>query len=246
VSDDGGVLPVRLVSPDRFASMLTPLVGSRVSLVDGIGNVGDRLIDGAVRRLLVDFGIPWRTVNPFFDPIDADFVLLPGGGSMGAWRAAAHRDAARASGVPCIVLPSTFMAPDDTPYHRVHVRERGSLQYRPDGVLTPDPALAFDFPEVPAPLYGRAVFLRCDGHSAFAPLPKVDPCSTCYTVEQYVAFAARYEHLVTDRLHLAIVALGIGRRATLLPTSYHKNRSMWTTWLADLGCEWADRPEGLE
>jgi hypothetical protein len=109
---------VKLMPPEGFAPMLDPLVGSSASVVDGIGNVGDRLIDGAVRSLLAEFGIPWRTVNPFFDPIESDYVLLPGGGSMGAWRAAEHREAARNSGVPCIVLPSSFMTPDDTPFRK--------------------------------------------------------------------------------------------------------------------------------
>jgi exopolysaccharide biosynthesis predicted pyruvyltransferase EpsI len=234
---------MRLLPIDKFADIFNPLAGKHVAVTDGLGNVGDRLIDAATRQLLKDFGLSWNTVNPFCDPIEADYVLLAGGGSMGAWRAATHRNAALASGVPCILLPQSFMDEDDTPFHRAYVREVASLQWRPDGILAPDLALGYDFPETDEPLYEQGLFLRCDGHSMFPAIPKVDPCAVCHTVNQYLAVAEKYEHIVTDRLHLAIIALGIGRRATLLPVSYHKNRSMWETWLKDLGCEWADRPE---
>lgn len=237
---------MRLLQKEQFAAIFEPLKGQHVAVTDGVGNVGDRIIDAATRQLLSDFGIRWQTINPFCDPVEADLILLFGGGSMGAWRAAAHRRAALDSGVPCILLPQSFMAPDDTPFTKVFVREQGSRQFRPDGILAPDLAMGYEFPEVGPPLYEQGTFLRHDGHSNFPALAKVDPCATCYTVGQYIDFASRYQHVVTDRLHLAITALGIGRRATLLPASYHKNRSMWETWLKDLGCEWADHPTTVE
>lgn len=235
---------MRLLSKEHFAGIFDPLVAQRVAVVDGRGNAGDEIIHAATRQLLREFGIQWQTVNPFCDDIEADAILLFGGGSMGAFPAAqAARRAALNTGIPCIVLPQSFIAPEDMPYQRVFVREQASLQYCPHGILAPDLALGFGFPKTTPPVYQKGVFLRHHGHSAFPALAKVDPCSFCHTAADYVQFAAKYEHIVTDRIHLAITALGIGRRATLLPVAYHKNRSMWATWLKDLGCHWADRPE---
>jgi exopolysaccharide biosynthesis predicted pyruvyltransferase EpsI len=58
----------------------------------------------------------------------------------------------------------------------------------------------------------------------------------------YLALAARHRRIITDRLHMAIAGLHAGRDVTLLANAYHKNRSMHETWLAALGCRFADRP----
>jgi hypothetical protein len=58
----------------------------------------------------------------------------------------------------------------------------------------------------------------------------------------YVRAAACYANIYTDRLHFAISGLLAGRSVTLLGNSYHKNRSMWETWLRRAGCGWGDTP----
>jgi exopolysaccharide biosynthesis predicted pyruvyltransferase EpsI len=58
-----------------------------------------------------------------------------------------------------------------------------------------------------------------------------------------MALAARYRRIITDRLHCAIAGLHAGREVTLLPNNTHKNRSMHETWLADLGCRFAESVE---
>jgi len=233
-----------LLTKEHFAEVFEPLRGQRVSLIDGRGNAGDEIIHAATRQLLREFGVNWTTVNPFWDYIDTEVILIFGGGSMGGpWpHATALRVSALNTGIPCIVLPQSFIKAEDMPYEKVFVREKASLSYCPNGILAPDLALGYQFPEVQPAKYEKGLFLRM-WHSAFPALPKVDPCVHCHTAGQYIHFAANYQHIVTDRLHLAITMLGIGRRVTLLPSDYHKNRSMWETWLKDLGCEWANRPE---
>ncbi|NUQ61887.1 MAG: polysaccharide pyruvyl transferase family protein [Pirellulales bacterium] len=238
---------MRLLSMDRFALIFDGLREKRVGVVDGFGNPGDRLLDAAARQLLDAFGIRHVTVNPFADApgtYPADVLLLAGGGSMGGPRQCVLiRQRALEHGLPCIVLPQSFHAPEEcAAYEKVYVRERASLNLWPPGILGPDLALGYDFPAMPAPRFDRGVFLRADGHAMFADRGAVDPAAFCYTPQDYFAFVAAYRHIVTDRLHLAIVALGLGRKATLLPVAYHKNRSMWETWLKDLGCTWSDRP----
>jgi exopolysaccharide biosynthesis predicted pyruvyltransferase EpsI len=55
--------------------------------------------------------------------------------------------------------------------------------------------------------------------------------------------ASRYRRIITDRLHFAIAGLHAGREVTLLPNNSHKNRSMHETWLAGLGCHFAESVE---
>jgi exopolysaccharide biosynthesis predicted pyruvyltransferase EpsI len=55
--------------------------------------------------------------------------------------------------------------------------------------------------------------------------------------------ATQYKRIITDRLHFAISGLILGRETTILPNSYHKNRSMYETWLRDLGCNFAENLE---
>lgn len=239
---------MRLLPLDRFAHVFEPLCSrGRIGIVDGFGNPGDKLLDAAARQLLQAFGLSWTTINPIADPpncCDVDVILLAAGGSMGGPRECIiHRQRGLAWGKPCIVLPQSFHAPEDcSRYETVYVREKASLEMHPSGIYAPDIALGYDWPTVGKPHLGKAVFCRNGGHSLFAHLGTKDPATYCYDHRDYIAEVSKHSHIVTDRLHLAITALGLGRRATLLPVSYHKNRSMWECWLRDLGCEWADEP----
>ena len=58
--------------------------------------------------------------------------------------------------------------------------------------------------------------------------------------KEYILLAARYETIFTNRLHFAIAGLIAGRKVTLLPNSYFKNKSIWECWLKDLGCLWSE------
>ncbi len=143
-------------------------------------------------------------------------------------------------GLPTTVLPQSFTSREDRHYHRVFVRERTSMSLAGNGILAPDLALGLDYVSTVSPSRRRGVFLRGDSEGV---VPRGwlarDPVRRCRTARQYLELAARYEHLVTDRLHFAISALLVGRRVTLLPNVYHKNRSMFETWLQALGCEFA-------
>lgn len=57
--------------------------------------------------------------------------------------------------------------------------------------------------------------------------------------------------IITDRLHAALMGWMLGREVVMLPNSYHKNRSFFDTWFADIGKDggihWADTVEaGLQ
>jgi hypothetical protein len=129
------------------------------------------------------------------------------------------------------------------------VRERTSLAAVPGCILAPDLALGIRGTNmVLPPRASHGVFLRSDIEQLLLPrypsLP--DPALVCTTPHEYFALASLFEHIFTDRLHFAIAGLIAGRTVTLLPNSYHKNRSMFDTWLSGLGCEWRDDLNGIE
>lgn len=240
---------MRLLPLSTFDPIFAPLRGLRVGVVDGHGNVGDQLIYLATRQLLDTFGVDWITQTP--DDCDrVDKLLLFGGGNLGSRyereleiRRRTVENAVR-RGVPLIVLPQSLMSPEPGPFERVYVRERESLKLCPEGVLAPELALGYDYePSSADPSEAVGFFLRQDGERHVRTLPGTqDPARLCPTPADYLALAGRYAHIVTDRLHFAICGLLNRRRVTLLPNSYHKNRSIWESWLSDLGCKWADDP----
>ncbi len=255
---------MQLLSDDHFSAIFAPLVGKRVGLVDGQGNVGDHLIWRGTRQLLDRAGIDWhqenfpggrfdgpgnwlqnhwrRTVWPRSLP---DVLLLFGGGNMGSDYVQPYRIRQRALGlgVPAIVLPQSFMSVESGPYLRVFIREEDSRQFCPQGILAPDMALGYRYDREVQPVHTTGLFLRQDAEALFPEVVSLgDPVALSPTVDDYLALAGSAEHILTDRLHFAVAGLLNRRRVTLLPNTYHKNRSMWECWLKDLGCEWADTP----
>jgi hypothetical protein len=233
-----------LLTPVAFATVFEPLVGRRVGYVRPIGNVGDRLIELATVQLFATYGIGWQLVDPQTPPPEGlDLLAFGGGGNMGTLyrNNYALRTQALAVGLPLVILPQSFTTPEDRGFARVYVRERGSLALHPGGILAPDLALGLDWPAPPRPDRDLGLFLRRDGERTgwWKPRRQLDPVKWVEDPGSYLALAARYRRLVTDRLHMAIAGLHAGRDVTLLANAYHKNRSMHETWLAALGCRFA-------
>jgi exopolysaccharide biosynthesis predicted pyruvyltransferase EpsI len=233
----------RLLPLEAFAHVFEPLRGRRIGFVRPRGNVGDSLIEWGMRQLLEEFGVGWALFDPNAnDPREFDELVFGGGGNMGTryvdnW---SLRGRLLELGLPVTILPQSFTSAEDRPYRRVYVRERASLAYCPTGILAPDLALGLRPPPVPAPTHRKGVFLRRDSER----LPGIswfrrDPVRLCRTPQEYLALAARYERIVTDRLHFATCGLLAGREVTLIANNYHKNVSMYETWLRGLGCGFA-------
>jgi hypothetical protein len=235
----------RLLGPEAFAQVCEPLVGRRVGYVRPVGNVGDDLIELAMAQLFATYGIRWSLVHLDAAPqaLDGlDMLVFGGGGNMGTRYPGNHdlRGQALATGLPLVILPQSFTSAEDRTFHRVYVRERASLAYRPDGILAPDLALGLAWPEPTRPTHDLGLYLRRDQErGGRKPLLARDPIRLADTPAEYLAFAARHRRIVTDRLHFAVAGLHAGRDVTLVANDYHKNRSMHETWLADLGCRFA-------
>jgi len=176
----------------------------------------------------------------------ADVLVFGGGGSMGTRSEPnyALRTQALASGLPVVILPQSFTDREDRRFARVFVRERASLDLRADGILAPDLMLGLEWPEARSPVQDLGILMRRDHERTGRRLQlSRDPATLCRTPAESLALAARYRRIITDRLHFAIAGLHAGREVTLLPNNYHKNRSMHETWLAELGCRFAESVE---
>jgi exopolysaccharide biosynthesis predicted pyruvyltransferase EpsI len=234
---------MRLIDLSEFEPIFEPLSGLTVGIVDGIGNIGDQLLYLAVRRFCKEFNVEHFTVNALAeDPIPkCDKLLLFGGGNIGHPPAVAIRAKAFESGIPCWLLPQSVIRHEDLECEKMFFRESVSRNIIGDGEIAPDLALGFDFPEADVKKSGSVTFLRKNGGSVHHHIKRslrVDPATLCHTPEDYWNLAGQFEEITTDRLHLAVCALGMKTKTTLLPINYHKNLAMFEEWLAPLGCRW--------
>ena len=244
-----------LVDPSAWAAVFEPLRGKRIGYVQGrFGNAGDALIHYGTLRLLAWYGVnftilnpkPWRAESPLPVRKDVDEVLLFGGGNMGAPGSGRLRAGVRSWPVPMTLLPQSWRAPEDAPYARVFARERVSLRLCPGAEWAPDLGLAYEAHPAGHPVEDCGLFLRKDEEALFAQVPsRGDPPAGLGRLDAaaYVARAARFRRIVTDRLHFAIAGLHLGREVVLLPNGYHKNRAVFECSLSALGCGWADSPK---
>lgn len=241
-----------LLGLDSFAHVFEELKGKRVGFTQTPGNAGDALIQSGTFQLMRHFGIKWKRVS-FFKPdlSGLDILCHSCGGTMGEiWglqhaRQALSARAAEAS-IPVLLFPQSFPAPSSESFYKVFVREKRSLLMYPGSILAPDFGLAYETDrKYPPPGNKRGIFLRTDIESfvAISAINQGDPCQLCKDHIQYLYLASQYEEIISDRLHFVVAALILGRKAAILPNSYHKNRAMWETWLKDLGCEWLDSIE---
>jgi len=240
-----------------FEIVFGPFEGRRLGLVRLDGNVGDQLIDIAAEQLLRDFRISFRIIRPeeldrgaLYHPVDA--IVVSGGGNMGSMYPVTQRQRREALslGAPVTILPQTFTdANEDTSaFAKIFVRERGSLKLAPGSILAPDLALGLRPPWDDEGMEAHTgVWLRNDRERKVTDpgMSLGDPVAISRSIEDYIGLASKFEHIVTDRLHFAVAGLLIGRRVTLLPNSYFKNRSMYETWLRDLGCRWRNSVDGV-
>lgn len=236
---------VPLMEAEAYEGVFARWRGARARYFGAIGNVGDRLIDLATMQLFEHFGIQ------VVESGESDVWFWAGGGNMGDLyprtigirKQAAER--AVSAGVPFVVLPQSWNAADDTRWSEAFARERESLRFAPDAILAPDLALAFRVRDpLPAATMEVGLFFREDlERHPDRSRGMTDPAKVCRSPHAYLALAARYEEIHTDRLHFAISGLIAGRRVVLYENSYHKNRAVWREWLQGLGCGFE---EGIE
>lgn len=228
---------------DAFNAVLDRLRGHSVGLaVNEFGNFGDHLIQRGTVELLARNGIRCRVITRKETlagnwPTDVSIIAESGGGNLGTREGlGSPRRRARLSKLrgPKIVLPQSAsdMGEDLSAFETVFVREETTWELlhktHPDIRLAPDLALALELPPS-RPTHQRGTFLRCDMERTTD--AGRDPVFEVKSADEYIALAGSYRQIVTNRLHFAIASLLQEQSAVLKANSYHKNRSMFTTWL---------------
>lgn len=234
-----------LLPPTAVRHVFEPLVGKRVGLVHSpVGNAGDRLIEAAAEQLLRHFGVAYQVVEPD-SPGAAEVLALFGGGNYGhplCGAEARRRQAALATGLPCVLLPQTAYGAEEGQYLAAFVRDTASLKHIPGVRLAPDLALCYEPTRpLPDPAEDLGEFFSTDAESLW-PGRGTDPAKEITDPQTYLEHVARFRRVVTDRVHAAVCGLIAGRDVTLLPTALPKQRAMWEFSLKALGCRWADAP----
>jgi hypothetical protein len=239
-----------LLDPGLLNPVFAPLKGLRVGLVHsrGTGNGGDRLLEAAAEQLLALYGVAYRVVEPDA-PGDAEILLCPAGGHYGHPYCPLERDrraSAIASGLPCVLLPVTAYGVEvhARPWRACFARDHVSQRLMYGSALVPDLALCYA-PARTGPWHhdGTLRSFSCSPEGLWKGQAPDERWRFSGPAE-YVAFVAGHRRVVTDSLHIAVAGLMARRHVTLLPTRLHKNRSVWESWLRDLGCRWADAPPG--
>lgn len=96
----------------------------------------------------------------------------------------------------------------------------------------------------------RLVVSREDDEALSGPLIagkdaiRMDPANFALTFPQWLRIHAFASHIVSNRLHSAIVGSLFGKPVELLPGRYHKNRSVWEFSLKQCGVKWRERLDG--
>lgn len=250
-SDTRGVVtPARdlaLVARDKdpllplstWADVFEPHRGKKGFLIPIAGNHGDALINEATRGLFAHYGVQEVTARE-----DADVLFHPGGGNASAQYPQILDPEFEASSALKVVLPQTLH--QKTAYVEsadvVWVRDQESLRHTSKGRFAPDLALAYRNPLVnlPKPTRDIGVFFRADAERTLIPTDNQgDPTTYGSSHYDYLALAATYTRIHTNRLHFGIAGLLVGSDVTLYANSYHKNQSVFSS-LAPLGVKWGE------
>jgi hypothetical protein len=221
---------------ESWDAVFSPWAGRKAALLVVPGNAGDILINAATRQLFRHHGITEVPID------EAEVLFYPGGGNIGTYHFKDQTEAFRSSAIPKVVLPHTIGSAD--PYldlaDEVWLRDQESIRLYPRGKYAPDLALAYRSALTLPTAAGDGVAFRKDHELVEGLSSEEDPAMKCRDHYEYLLSAARFERIHTNRLHYAIAGLIAGREVTLYPNSYHKNRAVWESELASLGCKWKE------
>lgn len=241
--------PRSLLPASRYAEVFEPWSGKTAGYLKANGNVGDWMIDLATQQLANTFGTKLVEIRMGDNVRDLDVIFSAGAGNFGRYdNERIKREWALSTGYPVVVLPQTAGGDSerDHPYHTVWFRDHNSKHFRDQCNFAPDLALALTYPQMGEASNPQGIFLRkgWEQVAEFSHPEDLGDAANVASVDEYMIKASRYEKIITNRLHFAIAGLIQKRHVTLLPNNYHKNRSVWESSLAVLGCHWRDTING--
>jgi exopolysaccharide biosynthesis predicted pyruvyltransferase EpsI len=206
------------------------------------GNRGDDLIYAGLRRLIRD--LPYREF-PLRDNLDkipyGDTAIVSGGG---AWCRSYHAIAGVFTEIEkhfrrVVLFPSSFDLAEPSVASVlaktkavIFARERCSYEQicnLCDARLALDTAFFFDFdPYRDGFSHGVLNAFRNDSESTGAPIPSGnrDISLDCATLDEFLWTISRHDLIRTDRAHVIIAAVMLGKQVEFRPSSYHKVPAM--------------------
>jgi len=233
------VVTRQLLPDEAFNGILSHMYGTKWLRVRWPGrSVGDAMSNNATSMLFDRCGI--ETTNSLDK---AGGIVFDGGANIGPpW--SQHRirepliEHALKNGMKVVVLPQSANEPISELFPSpVKLFAMEATTAKMTGwEMAPDMALCFQVEDEIPSGHGKAVVLRADFEGT-SPMGLNDTCFE--SIHSMLEFCCLYEEIETDRLHLAIAGLLLGRKVFLRTTRYHKNRSMYDSWLSELGCHWA-------
>lgn len=257
---------LRLEHRDAFDDLASALKGAaarhrNVYYLANPGNWGDGVIRHATLLFLRDLGIPFKELNikrklEWLPLLGRDNLLIYGGG--GAWCRAwpfasdiVKKACLFSSEV--VVLPSSyefFLESEKVEYWR---RDRfQSTKYNPSSRFCHD--MAFYLGDLPSrPGYGTGVFLRTDRESGGDWDPPANnrdlskEADSDSDVDAFFAALEPFERIITDRLHVSIVASLMGKRVDLIAGSYWKSKAIYESSMLGIKSRvsFHEEPSGL-
>jgi exopolysaccharide biosynthesis predicted pyruvyltransferase EpsI len=228
----------QLLPDEAFDGILSQMYGTKWLRVKWPGKyAGSDMITDAATMLFDRHGI--ETTNTLDE---AGGIVFDGGANIGPpWSQKGVRkpliDHAEKMGMKVVVLPQSANEPMDEPFPAcVKLFARESTTAKMTGwEMAPDMAMCFQVDDDVPQGKGKILVLRGDAEK-MTPMGFNDTLFD--SVKSILEFCCVYEEIETDRLHLAIAGLLLGRKVSLRTTRYHKNKSMYDTWLSELGCHW--------
>lgn len=215
--------------------------GKRVCVVENRNTVGDKLLEYGGQTLIRSLGAEYIGVG-MKDRLPKSFDILAWGGGANIsgrynkhpLRALELKQLVDERGVPFILLPQSIEERKDVldVFDHIFLRDQTSVEMCPGSVLVPDLALA---------LYGRihqnhipktvdGVVFRADCESSGL-FEECDARKGIYFLRDFLRLCASFKTLKTDLLHTAICTALMGTPVELFEVDWHKNKSMFDTWL---------------
>lgn len=226
---------------ETYQDIFKDFSGKTVGYLRNMGNWGDHLIEVGAMELFKAFNIKVVMVNPTYVSLDlmalshVDTVFISGGGSLGKKYISNYElrtDLLKTFNGKTIILPQSMTDElDENTYTFTWLREVTSFQKK-TGMKGICHDLAFfvnlDSYKQIKPKYLTGILLREEAESLSThPLNLRDPVKLSNSLEDYIRLAANHEHIITDRLHFAIIAAKLGRRVSLVANNYYKIKAIY-------------------
>ena len=231
-----------------FQSVIDPLLGKRVGLVNFALDVADQFSIEATRKLLNALHVDYSNLSRADIRAgklggDIQEIIVSGSGAIATQntRFKETKSLLMQSRIPITLLPLPGIQFKEVlnGFSKVYVSTQLDKQRFPDSLLAPPCFLGYPEPIPDCGIeYDTGVYLSKSyfGFGQYQELSLADPMEVCKSTMDIFAIASKFETVVTNQLFLCVASILLGRKTVLLapPDSY--TYSFYQTWLSEY-CE---------